>query len=172
VALAAPPEDTEVFGKELRFRITDLPDGDCTVRLGFQEVLLDASGERLMDTAINDKPVAQDFDVVKEAGGDMKYITRDFPATVSNGTLLGSLVGKNFKAFLNYLQVRRGDQVLFTYNAGWLPLFVNWGYYARYKENSNSRAIYCDQSFSPGKAGIPALPWGKKIGYTLGLNRS
>jgi hypothetical protein len=104
--------------------------------------------------------------------------------------------------------------VLFTYNAGWLPLFVNWGYYARYKENSNSRAIYCDQSFSPGrpalrpaglgekdqarapvpesryigqpghernyfegvfapgKAGIPALPWGKKIGYTLGLNRS
>ncbi|HPG87477.1 MAG TPA: malectin domain-containing carbohydrate-binding protein, partial [Spirochaetales bacterium] len=62
------PYETEWFSKEIRARIIDLPDGDCTVRLGFQEVILDSVGERTMDIMINGVCVAEDFDIVKEAG--------------------------------------------------------------------------------------------------------
>lgn len=146
VAFDSHPQETEWFSKEIRARITDLSDGDCTVRLGFRELVLDSPGDRRMDIRINGVRVAKDFDIVKEAGGDLIYITRDFPANVRNGSLLLELIGKNFQAAVNYIEIRRGQQVLFRHNAGWTASFANWGYFARRgeKANTNDQMIYAD----------------------------
>lgn len=151
-AFESMPKETEWNSKEIRARITDLPDGPCVVRLGFQEVVLDSAGERLMDIAVNGQTVAKAFDIVKEAGADLTYITRDFPATVKDGSLLVEIIGLNFQACVNYVEIRRGDQTLFRHNAGWAPRFANWGYYARYgeKENAagNTLAIHADPAMN------------------------
>lgn len=145
-AFECPPQDTEWFSKEIRARIADLPNGDCTVRLGFQEVVLDSPGDRLMDILLNGKKVAENFDIVREAGSDLTYITRNFPATVADGKLLLELKGKNFQACVNYIEILQNGKSVFRHNAGWMPRYANWGYFARFPESKdeNTLAIHAD----------------------------
>ncbi len=164
-AFATPAGETEWFGKILHAEVTDLPDGPAVLRLGFQETVLELPGERRMQIAVNGRTVAETFDIVKEAGSDLTYITRDFPAEIKNGQLEFTLTGLNFQACLNYFEVRRGEQVLFKRNAGWHPLFANWGYRAR-PDDRRSRAFHADARLDEVDENYPF------VGHNLAANPS
>ena len=111
----------ELFGKVLNLRIEDLAPGDCTVELDFFEVLFDHPGQRLMDVTINGARVAENLDVVKEAGGTQLLLTKTFPATVRDGVVEVTLRGKNFQAFVNAARIKQNGRVVMHRNCGWVP---------------------------------------------------
>ena len=49
------------------------------VRLHFGEVQLDAPGKRIFNVDINGKPALVNFDIVREAGGNLKSIIKEIP---------------------------------------------------------------------------------------------
>ena len=142
LAAASDPRESELFGKVINLRVDELPNGPATLRLGFYEVILDSPGERLMDVLIDGTLVARDFDVVKEAGRDLKYVTKDFPAHVSSGSLTVSLRGKNFQSFVNSVQVLRDGKAVFSRNLGWSRNANPYAYFPRLGSEEEARARY------------------------------
>jgi hypothetical protein len=140
---------TEWTGKKLKASISDLPDGAATLRLGFQETALDGPGQRLMDIKINGVTAAKDFDIVKEAGRDLVYITRDFPVVVKDGKLELELTGTKFQASVASIELLRDGKYLLRHNAGWTKDFETYIYRPRFSKNESARAVHCDASKNP-----------------------
>jgi len=65
---------------------TPLPNGNYTVRLHFAELEYAVAGARRFDVLIEDSVVADDLDVVAEAGPQTAYIL-EVPVTVNDGVL-------------------------------------------------------------------------------------
>ncbi len=78
--------------------ISGLHTGTFSVQLYFAEPDHDELGARQFDISINGRLVAENFDVVKAAGGRMRTVVRQFQNIRSDGSLtigLGSLRGKS-----------------------------------------------------------------------------
>ena len=123
MAYSDPPTVGDITGKELRFRISSLPQDDAlALVLGFYEVDVRQPGERLLDIYVNGRLVAEDLDAVK-AFGVADYTERTFEAFAPDGILRIRLVGTKHHAFLNWLEVRNKDDanVLYRENCGWHP---------------------------------------------------
>ena len=136
---------TDLVGKQINLRLIDLPDGPVTIRLGFEEILLDSVDDRLMDISLNGKLVAASFDIVHEAGSDLVPITRDFSTDVTNGKIDLQLTGKNHQATLSSVEVLRDNKRIMFYNVGWTPRFTTWSYTAGQEADSDATtAVFCD----------------------------
>jgi hypothetical protein len=83
-----PKEEWEVYAREfwgpVHFLVSGLPEGEYDVELGFCEGFLPTQGIRVFDTAINGRTVLKEFDIVKEAGGFQRAVTRKFRARTQN----------------------------------------------------------------------------------------
>ena len=113
--------ETEVFGKILNFDITGLAGGNYTLRLKSADMLLDKSGQRRMDVYINDCLVLKNWDIIKDAGRAMKISEKDFPVSVKDASkpIRLKIVGVNFHACLQGLEILRDNKVIYFNNIGW-----------------------------------------------------
>ncbi len=115
--------DCELFGKILKFNITGLEQGNYRLRLKAAEMLLDQPGQRLMNVFIDNKPVAENWDILKESGRAMKGTEKEFPLEISHtGAVVElKLVGVNFPACLHGLEIEKDGKILYSENIGWSP---------------------------------------------------
>lgn len=67
-----------------RFRVAN---GFYTVRLHFAETSFDRIGQRRFTVRLQDRPVLEALDVLKEAGGKYRALVRTFSVAVTNGVL-------------------------------------------------------------------------------------
>jgi len=127
----------EQVGKVIRYRITGLaPFAKYALRLGFQEVDINAPGARLMDVYVNGECVERGLDVYREAG--FTWLERTYKAVASMAVdkegaeapdyaFELKLVGRNFKAFLNSLHVEDAEgEVVLRENCGWVPILDSY----------------------------------------------
>ncbi len=89
--------------------------GVYTVRLGFLAPPGDRPGQRVFDILLQDRPVARNFDIVREAGGPQRALVREFKAVkVANDlkiTLVAAHSNPDMKQapLVNFIEVIRED---------------------------------------------------------------
>jgi outer membrane protein assembly factor BamB len=119
---AAPGADRRFLG-ELRmiqgpttYTIERLePGGRYVLRLHWFEPWNDEPGLRLMDVSVNGEAALRGFDLVAEAGGKMRALTRDLPGTADDEgrvrlLIAGTPGAKDGNAVLSGIEVRRGER--------------------------------------------------------------
>jgi hypothetical protein len=86
-----PPGEEEIFRWEfqaaMHFEATGLQEGRYRIVCDFCECLFREPKERLFSMTINGKTVLEDFDMVAEAGGMARAVTREFEVQISDGRL-------------------------------------------------------------------------------------
>jgi outer membrane protein assembly factor BamB len=83
-----------------------------TVRLAFAELDQEAAGARVFDIKLQDKVVAKDFDVLRQAGGRRKAILSEFPGVEAGEKLKLELAPKTGKPTAEQLPVLQGIEVV------------------------------------------------------------
>lgn len=102
-----PLYQTERFGSSgYLFR---LPNGRYLVKLHFAETWSKAirkPGFRVFDVTLNGKDVLKEFDVAAAAGGGRKAVIKEFPVTVSDGTLSVGFNQGNIPSIINAVEIK------------------------------------------------------------------
>ena len=121
-ALQDGPEIGEQYGKIIQYRLRGLEPGTSyALTLKWWEANVPEAGLRLMDLYLNGDQVEEALDVFGEAGGRFKLLTRRYDVSADEqGELEVKLVGRNFKAFVNYMHLSAPDgQTVYEENLGW-----------------------------------------------------
>ena len=71
-----------------------VPPRSFTVRLHFAEMHGAKAGERVFDVRLQDKTVLENFDVVKEAGGGNRAISKEFNGVIATATMKLEMIPK------------------------------------------------------------------------------
>jgi len=95
-----------------------LPDGDCTLELGFSETvhrstqtpLVGKLGERQFDVYVNGSKVLTDYDIIKASRGT-RICTETVPVKVTGGRVALRLVGKKRNARISRARAFRGREL-------------------------------------------------------------
>jgi hypothetical protein len=64
-----------------------VPNGNYTVLLKFAEIYFTKAGQRIFNVAINGTQVLSNFDIVATTGAPLTALDKNFPVTVTNGTV-------------------------------------------------------------------------------------
>lgn len=76
-----------------------------TVRLSFVEPEDNKSGQRTFDVSIQGKPVLQDFDLLKEAGGNQRILVKEFRGIQAADDIAITFVSKNGPALISGVEI-------------------------------------------------------------------
>ena len=76
-----------------------------TVRLTFADVEQTAEGDRAFDVSLQGRKVLPEFDVVKEAGGRMRSVVREFRGVASDGELKVELTARKGTTILSGIEI-------------------------------------------------------------------
>ena len=76
--------------------VANLPSGEATytVRLHFAELQDRSAGQRVFDVAVQGRPVLEDFDIAREAGGPRRGVVREVAGVRAAGTLTVALTAQ------------------------------------------------------------------------------
>ena len=72
---------TERCGAAVSYSLPNIPDGVYTVRLHFAELEDKQPGQRVFDMRLQGRLVAPSLDIVREAGGPRRLLTKTFQVT-------------------------------------------------------------------------------------------
>ena len=126
-AIDDPPSWGEWHGARLNYRLEGLQPGRAyDVRLTFFDVESTGSGQHMQDILINGKPVAANLDVFAEAGGS-RLLEKAWTARAEdNGEIRLQLkgAGKRQRAFVNSIELRSANELVFRENFGWHPFIA------------------------------------------------
>ncbi len=146
----AAEEEWEVFSNEywdgIHYLISELPNDTYKVELGFCEGYQPTLDMRVFNVEINGKRVLEDFDIVKEAGGWKRAVTRSFDVPSRKGEIEIKFGHVKSAPSLCRLRVYNGKGKLVVEDAAvvqgrnttyWLPLqkcgqvqrFADWLYH-------------------------------------------
>jgi hypothetical protein len=81
-----------------------VPSGSYTLKLKFAETAFGSKGQRVFNVNVNGSPVLTNFDIVADVGSLMAD-DKQFPVTVTNGTLQIDVIGVVGFGLLNGIQV-------------------------------------------------------------------
>jgi len=164
-AMKEPAENSELFGKDLRFILKGIVPGKYNLELGFYDVIADRPGQRLMDVFVGGRKIFGNLDVVKEAG-DQKFLVKSIPVEASGGDLVIDLTGINFQAFINSIELKDGNKTIISHKPGWTP---NISAPRRMRPEIPQNAVAANSIF-PGINADPAKVPAPKINYFEGHN--
>ncbi|HIQ20144.1 MAG TPA: hypothetical protein EYH34_02745, partial [Planctomycetes bacterium] len=74
------------------------PDAAYTVRLHFADLFNDQPGRRVFDIKIEDKLVAKELDIVKEAGGPNRALVKEFPGIQADDNITIEFISRASEA--------------------------------------------------------------------------
>jgi hypothetical protein len=86
-----PKAEWPIYSREwygaIHFRASGLPAGDYVVEIGMCEGFKPEPGHRVFNLLVNGRRVLENFDLVKEAGGWHRAVTRRFPVRTRRGQI-------------------------------------------------------------------------------------
>lgn len=83
-----------------------------TVRLLFADLENESPGTRVFDIALQNKPVAKEFDIVREAGGKGRAVVKEFRNIIVNDKLTISFKSKQPRPARNQSPILQGIEVI------------------------------------------------------------
>ena len=86
-------------------RLKKLKPGSYTVRLYFAEPENIQQGERIIDVTLQEKQVLKNFDVIKQSGGKMRVVVKEFSNVSSTGEIKLSLHATKGKAIISGMEL-------------------------------------------------------------------
>jgi len=148
-----PAEAQAAFRSEVQgdvsLCVSELPDGDYTVELGFCELSLAEPEARLFDVAVNGQQVLAAVDVYRAAGGRYRAWRQRFPARPAEGQVRVQLTSRKNLATVSLFRLYDSQGALLVDSdqptrekdrVGWLPLspkgqcndFWDWLYHREF----------------------------------------
>ncbi|MFA5206687.1 MAG: malectin domain-containing carbohydrate-binding protein, partial [Lentisphaeria bacterium] len=112
-----PQEEWEVFSHEfwghIHYDLAELPDDAYTLELGFCDGYSTEAGQRLFDVVVNGETVLPEFDIVREAGGPRRAVSRTFAVRPQQGGITVDFVWRLTSPSLSRLRLydRHGNLV-------------------------------------------------------------